>query len=433
MPRFRIDIPASGPTTLPTVHAAVISWALSRALDGDLVLRQAAARGPAAPPLLADLHLLGVDWDEGPAIGGEYGPYVQSDRGARYQAIVEKLLATGLAQRSAAGVLLQPVAGARGGFDDALRGAQPVSPPGPDQRLLLDRAGTPSVQLRTVVDDHDMAITHAVHPAEDLAFCGAVTALIDALGWSPPTWVILPPLMDPAGAPLADQPDYDVAGLSAAGYLPETIRNYLLLCGWTPAADEEILDRWTMRRLQLDRFSPAPVPFDQALLDRLNRHYLAQLDDSALAALVQPLLDADYGALPAGDRWLVALVALLRPGLTQLTEIVDRSAWAFATNFEYTDAARAALLQDKAGLVLVRLVAAIARDAVLLDEETAAHVLTRLGEQLHLDQTHPAIPAALLGRLDGPPLPAVCALLGREETLQRLAAAIRWRNRAGPA
>jgi nondiscriminating glutamyl-tRNA synthetase len=207
------------------------------------------------------------------------------------------------------------------------------------------------------------------------------------------------------------------------------VLNYLLLLGWDSAGEAPILDRWTMRRrLSLAAFSAAPVTVDRGPLDLLNRHYLQALGDGALASLVHPLLDTEYGEIPAGDRWLVALVQLVRPEMTLLTDCLPLTAWAFGTDIEYTDAARAALNLEDTGLVLVRLIAAIARDAVLLDQETAAHILARLGAQLQHDTRHPAIAAALLGRLDGPDLAAVCALLGRERVLERLAAALRRRS-----
>ena len=155
-----------------------------------------------------------------------------------------------------------------------------------------------------------------------------------------------------------------------------------------------------------------------------------QSSDRALARELHPLLEEAYGALPPNEAWLVQLVGAIRGEMTSLADAVPLAAWALSDDVTLTPAAEAALDMEAAHPVLVQLVAQLSR-IVLLDEATAIHILRHL--QSHFKQEHgwtstqveAPIRAALTGRDDGPPLPPVMALLGRERCMRRIAASLR--------
>ena len=155
-----------------------------------------------------------------------------------------------------------------------------------------------------------------------------------------------------------------------------------------------------------------------------------QSSNQTLARDLRPLLEEAYGPLPANEAWLRQLVGTIRDEMETTADAVALAAWAFEDEPALTEAAAAALESEVARPVLVRLVAELAR-IVLLDEPTAAQILRHL--QRHFEEEHDwtaeqvtaPIRAALTGRDDGPPLPAVMALLGRERCMRRVAAHLR--------
>jgi glutamyl/glutaminyl-tRNA synthetase len=300
---------------------------------------------------------------------------------------------------------------------------------------LLRGDGTPLYHLAAMVDDHDMEITHVVRGEEWIPSAPANTYLYRVLGWKEPLWIHLPLILNRQRQKLAKRdPEggYLLRDFQDAGYLPDALFNYLLLLGWSPDGEQEIVDKWTVRRqFRLERLSRSPAIFDWDKLTWVNRHYIQELSDRALAEQVQPYLEEKYKVIPGGPRWLEALVALARPELNRLADITDLLRWAFEDDFEYTDSAVTALEHQAAGPALVRLVALVAQRAVLLDRPTAEHLLARLREDL--SDFPPAaifqpLRAALMGEIHGPPVPDLMAILGPQRVMSRLARAIKSRS-----
>jgi nondiscriminating glutamyl-tRNA synthetase len=222
-----------------------------------------------------------------------------------------------------------------------------------------------------------------------------------------------------------------MSDFQAAGYLPAALFNYLLLLGWTPDNGQEIVDKWDVRQqFRLERLSPSPSTFDWDKLNWMNRQYLQRNSSEALAELIRPFLEDVYDELPMQNEWLVRLTAVIRDNLHKLEDAVEAAEWAFADNFELSDDAQAALQGESAHPVLTRLVAELAH-VVLLDEATAQSILQGLRTSFKENEGwnapavfHP-IRAALTGQTGGPPLAEIMAILGKNQTLQRTANALR--------
>jgi glutamyl-tRNA synthetase len=450
-PRFRFAPSPTGAPHVGNLHTALFSWALSRALRGDFVLRiedtDPARRDPhATREMMAALEWLGIDWDEGPDLGGPYEPYRQSERIRRHREVAARLFEAGHAYYgddpdgdlgAADSVPLRLRLPRQGtiAVEDGLRGRISFDAGALSDPALLRGDGTPLYHLAAMVDDHDMAITHVVRGEEWLPSAPANAYLYRVLGWEEPVWIHLPLILNRQRQKLAKRdPEggYLLRDFQDAGYLPEALFNYLLLLGWSPDGEQEIVDKWTVRRqFRLERLSRSPAIFDWDKLNWVNRHYINELSDGALAEQTRPYLEEKYKSVPGGPRWLEALVALVRPELDRLADVTGAVSWAFEDDFEYTDSAVTALAHPAAGPALVRLVALVAQRAVLLDRPTAEHLLERLREDL--SEYRPAqifqpIRAALMGDVDGPPLPDLMPILGPQRVMSRLARAIKSRS-----
>jgi glutamyl-tRNA synthetase len=450
--RFRF---APSPTGIPHIgnlHTALFSWALARAMGGDFILRiddtDSERNTATAVPLMLDaLTWLGLDWDEGPDGGGDYGPYYQSQRLHFYRETATQLIAGGHAyygddpeQPAPAGAnqplrLRFPVDG-HTVINDALRGPVSFDNAVFKDPILMRSDGTPLYHLATVVDDHLMAISHVVRGDEWLASAPIHARLYQAMDWTEPVWVHKPLILNKRGEKLKKRdPEggYLITDFQNAGYLPEALFNYLLLLGWAPDGEQEIVNKWDVRRqFRLERLSKSPATFDWDKLKWVNRQYLQRRSDNDLADLIRPYLEDDYGTIN-NAAWLVRLTGVIRDELSTLADAPTAAAWAFDDQIEYTPEGLAALHSEAAGPAIRQLLAALL-PVVLLDTALAQGTLQHVRDELKARHGlaapavfHP-IRAALTGSPDGPPLAEILDILGKERTLQRLAAALRLRQ-----
>jgi glutamyl-tRNA synthetase len=450
IPRFRFAPSPTGDPHIGNLHTALFSWALSRALGGDFIVRfedtDSERNTPAAMQTMLDaLAWLGLDWDEGPDIGGDFGPYVQSARQPRHQEIAAHLLAADLAYYGddphppSKHLPDQPLRLRipRTGetiVHDALRGPIRFDNALLSDPVLVRSNGRPLYHLAAMTDDHDMGITHVVRGEEWLASAPYHVQLYRAMGWPEPIWIHLPLILNKRGQKLSKRdPEggYLSRDFQAAGYLPEAVFNYLLLLGWSPDGEQEIVDKWLVRQqLRLERLSTSPAVFDWDKLNWVNRHYIRRLSDKKLAELIRPFLEEAYGDLPLSDDWLERLTAVIRLDLNKLADAIELTEWAFVDDFAYTDNSRAALSSPPAHPVIIRLIAELAA-IVLLDQATADSILHQIRADFaaragwRAAEIFPPVRAALTGHVSGRPLPEILALLGKQRALQRLARAIK--------
>lgn len=449
VPRLRFAPSPTGSLHVGSLHTALFNWALARSMGGDFILRiddTDAARSSEqhANEMLDALTWLGLDWDEGPDVGGEFGPYVQSQRRQRHVQIAHNLYRQGdayygddaasdLGPEVGAALRLRLPAAGEAEVHDALRGVVRFKFEQLQDPVIVRSDGSPLYHLATVVDDHDMVISHVARGEEWLASTPIHQHLYRLLGWQPPTWVHLPLIRDARGQKLSKrdpQGAYLLRDFQEQGYLPATLFNYLLLLGWSPP-QREILGKADVRRhLRLQDLSASPAMFDWDKLNWLNRHYLQQRSDAQLASLVRPFLEDAYVADDIDDRWLERLVALIRDDMTRLSDAVALSEWALSDNFAFSPQADEALNTEAARPVLVRLVAELAH-VVLLDEQTAQSILQNMKRQFAAASGWQArdvywpVRAALTGSVRGPALHEVMALLGKGRCLERAAAILR--------
>lgn len=360
--RVRFAPSPTGSLHLGNARTALVNWMHARGAGGTLVLRiEDTDRNRNTPEaeaaLMHDLRWLGLDWDEGPDVGGAHGPYRQSERTARYGEIVRRLLEQERAYRCFCDpvVLRERRDAARSAgqgyrYDGACRAIPPAEGErrvdageaaavrfrGPDgacwptfvdtlrgetgagdelaEDFVIARAdGSPLYQLAVVVDDHDMAIDHVIRGQDHLTNTVRQVSLYEALGWTVPAFTHLPLVLGEDRGRLSKRHGAtSVADMRERGVLPEALMNYLALLGWAPPGEQEVLtpsellDAWA-----LDAMSPTNVTFDLDKLHWLHQAHLLAFPADELLRRATPTLrqaglePAEEG--PEGEWWARAV------------------------------------------------------------------------------------------------------------------------------
>ena len=325
--------------------------------------------------LIADLKWLGVDWDEGPDVGGAYGPYRQSDRLDVYREHAERLLKEHKAylcfcteeelqreRERATAEHRQPIysgkcrsidpaeAGARraGGegcairlripehpirFHDIVHGAVEFSNEVVSDPIILRSSGMPVYNYVVVIDDALMKITHVIRGDDHLSNTPKQVALYEALGWPVPEFAHLSTILGADRERLSKRHGAtSIANFRDMGVLPEALVNYLALLGWAPTGGtREIFSMQELvKEFSLERVTPSPAIFDMEKLYWLNRHYIKESAPEKIAALARAHYEKLAGAANAEiEPWLDRITHLLGPSIDRLDQLPERASFIF--------------------------------------------------------------------------------------------------------
>jgi glutamyl-tRNA synthetase len=416
--------------------------------------------------LMDGLRWLGLDWDEGPEVGGDHGPYFQSQRLGIYQKHAQKLVDEGHAykcycspERLEEMRKLQQARGqsgydrrcrtltareradyeARGivpvirlavplesqtSFHDVIRGDTAVENSSLDDLVLLKSDGYPTYHLANVVDDHFMEITHIMRADEWLPSVPKHVLLYHAFGWEIPIYAHLPVILAPTGKGKLSKRHGGVAvhDFRRDGYLPEAMVNFLARVGWAYDDKTEFFTRQELVvKFDLAGVNKSPAAFSYDKLDWMNGAYIRQLGLDDLAERLLPFL-TDAG-LPADLVTVQRIVPLVQERLKKLAEVVEWTDFFFTAELDYNPQ----LLIGKK-MTAEESLAALSRARETLaslpafDEETIEPALRALVEETGLKarQLFGVIRVAVTGKKVAPPLFGTLAILGREKVLQRI-------------
>ena len=278
------------------------------------------------------LKRVGMNWDEGPDIGGNYGPYVQSERKTLYAEYAHKLVELGGAhycfcskeeadeekdeeqnikfedpckklaledakRRVAAGepyVIRQTInKQGKSKYHDEVYGDIEIDYDELDEGVLLKSDGFPTYNFANVVDDHLMEITHVVRGNEYISSTPKYNLIYESFGWTPPHYVHVPPVMKDAQHKLSKRNgDASFQDLVAKGYLPEAIINYIALLGWNPGNDEEIFSLDELKKIfSVERLNRSPAIFDIVKLTWMNGQYIRKLSEAEFLDYARPYIE----------------------------------------------------------------------------------------------------------------------------------------------
>ena len=435
-------------------RTALFNWLFARHHGGKFLLRiedtdKARSTTEAIEAILDGMRWLGLDWD-----GHEY---YQSQFWARHAEIAHRLLERGAAyrcymtqeelaaQREVAQRDRKPfriespwrhIAEAQGDkpfvirlkaprdgetvIDDRVQGRVTVQNAEIDDFVLLRSDGTPTYMLAVVVDDHDMGVTHVIRGDDHLNNAFRQLGIIRAMGWPEPVYAHVPLIHGPDGAKLSKR--HGALGVDSyrdeLGYLPEAVSNYLLRLGWGHGDDEIISRGQAIEWFDLDHVGKSPSRFDFKKLENLNGHYIREADDAELADLVAPRL----GISDKQKSMLLRAMPELKPRANTLVHLAEGAQFLFAQRPLEVDEVARALLTPEARELLHgthgRLAALAEWDAPSLE---AAIREVAEGGGVKLGKLAQPLRAALTGRTTSPGIFDVLALLGRDESLARIA------------
>jgi glutamyl-tRNA synthetase len=465
------------------VRTALFNYFFARAQKGSFILRvedtdQERTTADALQDLYDTLDWLGIEWDEGPLVGGDHGPYVQSERFSLYQEYAEKLISDGKAYRcfctperlsdlrekqvaekakqqgydrhcrnltddersklESQGLqsvvrLKVPLEG-KTTFHDVLMGdiTRRNSDVNPDP-VLLKSDGFPTYHLANVIDDHLMGISHIMRAQEWIPSGPLHILLYEAFGWEPPIYCHLPMVMGKDGQKLSKRHGSTaVRDFRKKGYLPEALMNYVSMVGWSYDGQREFFTKEELCELfSLEKINKAPGVFDYKKLDWYNGMYIRQKSDEELTELLVPYLqEATFvSEVPTVDELAMvkAIVPVVKERLKVLEDVVEMSRFLFTEIDVPQSSSLIPKKQDaKTTLEVLKQVVPIIKKMANTADEVIEEELVALanGLEIKVNGVFMPIRVAVTGSTISPPLFDSIRLLGLDTAVARLERAI---------
>ncbi len=483
--RVRFAPSPTGKLHIGGARTAIYNWAFARANGGTFILRiddtdPTRSTDENTQIILRAMRWLGLDWDEGPEVGGDFGPYSQTERLDLYREAAERLLAEGraypcfcsaeqlAADREAAQARKDPFQGyqrrcrdidpdeARARMDagepytlrikvpldrgdvvihDAVHGDVVFDAKELDDFVIFRSDGTPTYNFATVVDDALMGITHVIRGDDHLSNTPRQVMVYEALGAPVPTFAHISMILGADGKKLSKRHGAtSVEEYRDGGYLSDAFVNYLALLGWSLDGETTVIPRDVLAsQFSLERISKNPATFDPKKLDWMNAEYINAMANADFAReIMLPELRAAGiidDAFTAEDAWLDALAEIVRPRTKMPADAAIVAAPVFAPAEALDDAEKSvAKGRAKEGMGSVLDAAATALENRDADAWTAAAIdeaLEVLPEALDVKKrlVFGAVRVAVCGNMVSPPLGETMALIGKSDCLARIARA----------
>ena len=478
--RVRFAPSPTGRSHMGSGRTALYDFLLARQTGGRFILRiEDTDRKRFVPgaeeELMEGLRWLGIDWDEGPDVGGPCGPYRQSERGEIYRQHAEELVRRGhayycfcsserlaqvrqeqqkhkqpprydglcrqlslekaQARREAGESCVVRFRTPREGTTtaiDLLRGGIQVENGNIDDYILLKSDGTPVYHLAAMVDDHLMGITHVLRSAEWLPTFPLHVMVLQAFGWDQPVWVHLSLFLNPSGkgkmskrhaqdSKIGEQSIY-VKDLQALGYLPEAAVNWIALMGWSYDDHTELFTMPELiEKFSLEKLTPSPAAINYTKLDHFNGLYIRSLSPEDLAGRLRPFFEG-AGLEPDHDR-LRRIAPLVQERIRTLDDAVAIAGFFFRPTIEPDPALLVAKgLTAKQSAEAARRAQAVLGSLPEITLESAEPPLRALAEEMGLSagQLFGLLRIAVTGQPVSPPLIESMEIIGPDVVLARI-------------
>ena len=411
-------------------RTALFNWLFARKHGGQFILRiedtdEKRNTAEANQVIFDGLNWLGLDWDEGPDKGGDYGPYRQSERNAIYEKHLAVLEAGGHVYKDEGSirfrsprktVLVEDMVCGRIEFD--------MSNPATHPDMTIRRPdGSWIFHFVNVVDDIEMKLTHVIRGEDHLSNTPKHIELYNALGETPPKFGHIPLILNHEGKKLSKRDGgSSITYFMDLGYTPEAVINYLCLLGWSPGENRERLDVAEIRELfDLEHINRRNAIFDLDKCFWLNGQHILAMSLERFVQLAKPFVDK--AGIPYGtEAALLPALAIVKPKVKHLSDVPDWIGFLFTEDFAM-DAEAVEKSLKKPGAA-ARLTALSEAFATVTDwthaslETTLKATATVLGIKTG-EMVHPAR-VALSGRSVGPGLYEMIEVLGKDRTLARL-------------
>jgi nondiscriminating glutamyl-tRNA synthetase len=467
-PRVRFAPSPTGQLHIGNARTAILNWLFAKHSGGAFILRvedtdMERSTKASEASIFEDLRWLDLHWDEGPDVGGDFGPYRQTERLVIYHQHAEQLIARGqayycyctpqeLEARRAAAMktgqqprydgrckrlspneraakaqadikpvvrFIMPAREIK--FNDLAKGEITFPPDALGDFVILRADGVPTYNYAAVIDDHLMQITHVIRGDDHVGNTPKQIMLYEAFGWPLPEFCHIPMILGPDRERLSKRHGAtSVDDYAQKGYLPDAIVNFLSLLSWSSESGEEILARERLiKEFSFIRLSPSAAVFDVVKLNWMNGVYIRSLNLEELTTACLPYLQKTGYPLP--DRsTLQKMIGLVRDSLEYLSQIVEKLAFFFTDEVRITDGAAIGMSQTEAAEKVYwsflrqidkydHLTAEAFRELMkIVNKETGV-----MGRDLWMP-----IRIALTGDMHGPDLAAVVEILGKEKCRQ---------------
>ena len=483
--RVRYAPSPTGEPHIGNIRTALFNWLFARHVGGDFIVRiedtdQERLVPGAVDSILDGLEWLGIDWDEGPRIGGPYGSYFQSERLPGYDQAAEYLISEGAAYRcycsrerldqvrkerqqqkldtaydrhcrdltpeqrqdmEAEGGpsvvrFAMPTAGTTS-VQDLIRGEVEWQNRLLDDFIILKSDGFPTYHLAVVVDDHLMEVSHVLRAEEWLPSTPRHINLYRSLGYDLPQFGHLPMILGPDRSKLSKRHGAtSILEYRDDGFLPEALKNFMLLLGWSLDDHTEVMaDDFIVENFALERVGKPAAIFDVEKLQWMNGLYIRELSSEDLADRMLPFLERDLAGelLPVDRCYLLQIVPLIQERLKLLTDAAGMTSYFFEAFPEYDPPLLVQRGSDQqAALAGLKVCLADLEKSASFDHSILESLLRERAEGLGLSlrQFFGSLRVAVTGRTATPPLFETMEVLGRERVLSRLQAAV---ERLSPA
>ncbi len=474
--RVRFAPSPTGYLHVGAARTALYNYLFAHANNGTFILRSddtdtARSTSEFQQDILEHMTWLGLEWDEGIVKGGDHGTYRQSDRYDRYRAVTSELMENGsayfsfatseqldefkkaareagtspaydgslepeysdVARRIAAGesavIRFKVPRPGETRFSDIVRDEMTFDHKQVDDFVILRSDGTPTYHLASTVDDVDYGITHVIRGEDLLSSTPKHILLTQAMGAEPAAYAHLSLLMGPDGRKLSKRHgDTAMSAYREAGFLPEAIDNYLALLGWSLGDDEDVASLEEMiSRFDLSTVSKNPAVFDPQKLEWLNGVYIREMTSDEFVAVTLPIVEEDLGRALSESELLQfhQMVPHVKERTKLLPDVADQVRFLFTDIDEYDEKSWVKVMDKPEGTVALDAAVSALSDIDTWTTESIEIALRGMLEATGLNARKGFQPVrvSISGSTVSPPLFESLEILGRDESLARLARA----------
>src|SRR5690554_32239 len=437
MKKFRARYAPSptGHLHIGNARTALFNYLFARHYGGDFIIRiedTDVARNVEGgiTSQLNNLKWLGINWDEGVDVGGNFGPYNQLSRLELYKKYAFELLEKGYAYKDFKegsedfAIRFKVPENVTYQFPDIIRGTLKFESKDVEDWIILKDNGIPTYNFAVVIDDHFMEITHVFRGEEHITNTPKQLMVYDALGWEYPTFGHMTIIVNEDRKKLSKRDTGTIQFIEEyknLGFLPEAMLNFLSLLGWSPKDDEEILSKDALITLfDEHKLSAAPSFFDKNKLAYINSRYLKMLSMDDLKELTRPFL-LNHGIEIKNETWFESLLSILKDRINFGAEIVTYYEKFFHEDFHLEQGVLEEI-KDFDNKTVIKAFIEMIETVDFNDDSLINQAIKDTGKKLEIKGKALFMPIriATTGEAHGPSLPVSLSLLGKELVIKRM-------------
>jgi glutamyl-tRNA synthetase len=445
--RVRFAPSPTGSFHIGSARTALFNWLYARHVGGVFVLRiedtdKERNTDDALRVLLEGMRWMGMDWDEGPEVGGDFGPYFQSERQPIYDQYLQKLKDAGRTYEKDGAVWfklegeryteyddfrkaeVEKVRAAPVVIDDAVRGR--VERAEEMDFVIVRKDGNPVFHLVNVVDDIAMGITHVIRGEDHLSNTSKHVELFKAFGVEPPIFAHIPLILKESGPGKMSKRDKGalIEDYEKRGFLATAVRNYISLLGWSPKDDREKMEiEEIIERFDFDGINKGNARFDEKKLSALNTEYLREMNIGSYAFLARPLLHtAGVIEEDADEDYIQSVLKLCQGKARGLNDLPEFCRFFFQDEYPMDEKTGAKMAKKGDPQALAAEILPVLEGVEIFDADTLQAALEAHAEskELKVFAYFPALRYALSGQGGGPDLLPMLEVLGKERVISRI-------------